>query len=225
MNRTLVLTAVALTGAGLMVLLPQWRLNADEARPFRQQDDRSEAFRGRGRPGMEGGNRSAMREQVLRRFDEILERLARIERRLESGSPARFGDAGGPPAERGRGPRPPRPEWLGDGGEGFRPGPRMRSPRGEERQQGSYERPLERLDLPEETRRRMEERMERGRSMMDQARERMEQARKKFGEMQERIEALEAEVKRLKKTETGDDTPEKAAQSHNMTGRRQPALA
>lgn len=204
MKRTLVLTAVVLTGAGLLVLLPQWRLNADEPRSFRQQGERAEAFRGRGRPGMEGGDRSAMREQVLRRFDEILERLTRIERRLGAVPSERSGDGGRRPADRsepGRGPRPPRPAWMGDGSEGFRPGPRMQPPRGDGRQMGSEERPLDRLELPQKIREQMEQRMQQGREMMQQARERMEQAREKFAEMQERIATLEAEVERLKKAE------------------------
>jgi len=200
MKRTLVLTAIALTGTGLLVFLPQWGLKADEPRPFRQQGDRPEASRGRERPGMV--DPSMMRDQVLRRFDEILDRLSRIERRLEGGPPSRLGDAGRGPAdrgERGRGPRPPRPEWMGKEGEGFRPGPQMRSPRGDGRQLGSEERPLNRLERPQEMREQMEQRMRQGREWMEQARERMEQARKQFGEMQKRIETLEAEVKRLKK--------------------------
>lgn len=193
MKRTLVLTAIALTGTGLFVFLPQWRLKADEPRPFRQQGDRPEAFRGRERPG--AGDQSMMRDQVLRRFDEILDRLARIEGRLGGGPPSRGGDPG-------RGPRPPRPEWMGEEGEGFRPGPRMRSPRGDNRQMGSEERPLDRLELPKEMREQMEQRMRQGRERMEQARQQMEQARKQFAEMQKRIEMLEAEVKRLKKAES-----------------------
>lgn len=201
MKRTLILTTVALTGAGLFVFLPQWRLNADETQPFRQQGDRPEAFRDRGRPGMAAGGRSEMREQLLRRFDEILDRLARIERRLEGGSPNQFGDGGRGPAERGdrgRGPRPPRPDWMGADGEGFRPGPRMQPPRRGAGQLGSEGRPLDRLELPEEMRELIEQRMEQGRERMEQVRSRMAEAREKFIEMQERIETLEAEVQRLK---------------------------
>ena len=200
MKRTLVLTAVALTGVGLVLLLPQWRLKAEESRPPRQQGARAEAFRGRERPGI--GDPSMMRDQVLRRFDEILDRLSRIERRLEGGPPSRHGDAGRRPSghsEHGHGPRPPRPEWMGKDGEGFRPGPQMRPPRGDGRQMGSKGRPLGRLELPKEMREQMEQRMRQGRERMEQARERMEQARKQFAEMQKRVETLEAEVKRLKK--------------------------
>ena len=189
MKRILVLTAVALTGVGVLVLLPQWQLKADEP-PIRQQGDRPEGPRGRERPGID--NPSMMRDQVLRRFDEILDRLSRIERRLDGGPPSQHGDAG-------RGPRPPRPEWMGEDGEGFRPRPQMRPPRGDGRQMGSKERPLDRLELPKEMREQMEQRMRQGRERMEQARERMEQARKQFAEMQKRIETLEAEVKRLKK--------------------------
>ncbi len=204
MKRTLVLTAVALIGAGLFVFLPQWRLNADETRPFRQQGDRPEAFRDRGRPGMAAGGQSEMREQVLRRFDEILDRLTRIERRLGGRPPEGFGNGGRGQAdrgERGRGPRPPRPDWMGADGEGFRPGPGMQPPRRGAGQPGSEGQALDRLELPEEMRERMERRMEQGRERMEQVRSRMAEAREKFIEMQERIETLEAEVKRLKEAE------------------------
>jgi hypothetical protein len=201
MKRTLILTTVALTGAGLFVFLPQWRLNADETQPFRQQGDRPEAFRDRGRPGMAAGGRSEMREQLLQRFDEILDRLTRIERRLGGRPLEGLGNGGRGRAdrgERGRGPRPPRPDWMGAAGEGFRPGPWMQPPREGESQLGSEGRPLDRLELPEELRERMEQRMEQGRERMEQVRSRMAEAREKFIEMQERIETLEAEVQRLK---------------------------
>jgi len=203
MNRAFILTVLVLTGVGLATTLPAWRLNADEPKPFRQ-GERPEGFRGRGRPGMGSPEGSAMRDQVLQRFDEMLDRLTRIERRLESRRPEEAGRPGPRSAEGGepgRGPRPPRPEWMGNGGEGFRP--RAEMPRGPRRPGGRFggmPGALDRSELPEEVRERIEERMQQGRQRMEEVRERMAAAREKFLEMQERIERLEAEVERLKKT-------------------------
>lgn len=196
MNRPVLLTAAIVTGVGLVVVLPQWRLNADEPSLRQREDDRRD-FRGRGRPGMEPGGPGAMRDQVLRRFDEILDRLARIEQRLGRGP----GDRQAAPGPRSA--RPPRPEWMDERGDRFGPGEDGPwGSRSEEGRMGSDERPLDRLQLPDEMRRRMEERMQRGEQMRERARERMEQAREKFAEMQERIEALEAEVEQLRKAQS-----------------------
>jgi hypothetical protein len=114
-----------------------------------------------------------MHRAAMRAFHEIMRRLGRIERKLgiESGPPSR------PEGER---PRRPRPE--------------MDRPRGP----GGGERPRERLDIPEDVRRRMEERMQEGRLRMEEAKERMDEARRKFRDVEERIRQLEAEVARLK---------------------------
>ena len=213
MKRTILLTTTVLAGLGLVVLLPQWRLQADE--PFsRQRPERPGEFRGERRPGGPGrqgmpqGDRSDMREQVLRRFDEIVQRLERIERRLGGGpSPAHGPDRQRPEGEfRGAGPRPPRPEWM-NGGDRFGPGADATEHRMPQHgQMNRSDRPGDRFGMPEEMRERMqqarqqvEERMQQARQQME---ERMQQARQKFGEMQERIEKLEAEVKRLQSTQT-----------------------
>ena len=207
MKRTILLTTTVLAGLGLVALLPQWRLQADE--PFsRQRPERPGEFRSQGGPGRSGmsqGDRSEMRDQVLRRFDDITQRLERIERRL-GGGPG--GPAGGPDRQRpegefrGPGPRPPRPEWM-NGGDRFCPGadaPEHRMP--QYGQMNRSDRPGDRVGMPEE----MRERMQQARHQIE---ERMQQARQKFGEMQERIEKLEAEVKRLQSTQTEKraDTP------------------
>lgn len=213
MKRTILLTTTVLAGLGLVALLPQWRLQADE--PFsRQRPERPGEFRGErgpggpGRPGMPQGDRSDMRDQVLRRFDDIIQRLERIERRLGGGS----GPAHGPDRQRpegqfgGPGPRPPRPEWM-HGGDRFGPGadaPEHRMP--QYGRMNRSDRPGERFGMPEEMRERMQQARQQVEDRMQQARqqmeERMQQARQKFGEMQERIEKLEAEVKRLQSTQT-----------------------
>lgn len=123
---------------------------------------------------------------VMRHFDEIIARLAKIEEKLGIDDPVREG----PRPEHG----PPR-------------GPRAgRSPG------------MQRLEIPEEMRRRMEQRMREGLRPDDgsgprqprpawpdgmgrgpeEMRRRMEEARTRFREMQERIERLEAEIARLK---------------------------
>lgn len=114
-----------------------------------------------------------MHRAAMRAFHEIIRRLGRIERKLgiESGPPSR---------PEGEWPRRPRSE--------------MDQPRGT----GGAERPRERLDIPEDVRRRMEERMQEGRRRMEEAKERMDEARRKFRDMEERIRQLEAEVARLK---------------------------
>ncbi len=231
MKRTILLTTAVLAGLGLVALLPQWRLQADE--PFsRQRPERPGEFRGErgpggpGRPGMPQGDRSDMRDQVLRRFDEISQRLERIERRLG-------GAAHGPDRQRpegefgGPGPRPPRPEWM-NGGDRFGPGadaPEHRMP--QHGQMNRSDRPGDRFGMPEEMRERMqqarqqvEERMQQARQQME---ERMQQARQKFGEMQERIEKLEAEVKRLQSTQT-ESRAEAPANTKNPKVKKQAAV-
>ena len=192
MKRRFVLTAVVLSAIGLLAMMPAWRLNADEPRPARQ-GERPDGFRGRGRPGLKRADGLAMRDEVLRRFDEMLDRLARIERRLDA-RPPQGGDRPGP--------RPPQPEWLGGGEEGLRPRPGM--PRGPRREGGRFGGPQGAFDLPEEVRERIEERMQQGRERMEEFRDRMAAAREKFLEMQERIERLEAEVERLKNGDNAD---------------------
>ena len=216
MKRTVLLAAVVLGGLGIVTLLP---LNADEPANRRPRPEGRESFRGPGRPGMEGGDRSDMRDQVLRRFDEMLNRLERIEQRLGGGSQHERAHAGqgphspghSPGMEQQRGPRPQGPRWMGERGpEGFGPRSADQGPRGPnaDRMEGGFAR---RLDLPEEMRQKMEERMRQGREQMEermrqgreqmeQAREKMAQAREKFMEMQKRIEKLEAEVKQMKES-------------------------
>ena len=188
MKRTNLLTSTMLVGLGLVALLSQSRLQAEEPSP-RQRRERPEEFRGPGRPGMSPGDRREMREmrdQVLRRFDDIIQRLERIERRL-SGAPG----AHAPRPEgsfRGMGPRPSRPEGM-HGRHGFGPG--VHAPGHRMPQHGKMSRPgwpFDRSNMPEELRQRMKERMQQGwkhmeerqqqaRKMMEQARGRMDQAR------------------------------------------------
>ena len=212
MKRTILLTTTVLAGLGLVALLPQWRLQADE--PFsRQRPERPGEFRGErgpggpGRPGMPQGDRSDMRDQVLRRFDEIIQRLERIERRLGGGPSSAHGpDRQRPEGEfRGAGPRPPRPEWM-NGGDRFGPGadaPEHRMP--QHGRMNRSDRPGDRFGMPEEMR------------------ERMQQARQKFGEMQERLEKLAAEVKRLQSTQT-ESRAEAPASTKNPKVKKQAAV-
>jgi hypothetical protein len=126
---------------------------------------------GPGRMGPPGG--PDMRHPAMRAFHEIIRRLGRIEEKL--------GIESGPPS--------------GPHGDQRRQRPEMGRPRGP-----GAERPLPRLDIPEDMRRQMEERMREGRRRMEEAKGRMEEARKRFQAMEERIKQLEAEVERLKAT-------------------------
>ena len=94
-----------------------------------------------------------MHAEAMRRLDEILEHLRRIDARL-----------GGPQ---------PRPE-------------------------GTPDRPLRRLEIPEEMRRALEQKLDEGRQRMEQAHDRMEEGRRRIQELEERIRRLEGEVERLK---------------------------
>lgn len=111
------------------------------------------------------------------RLDEIAERLARIERKLDAAP--RMGNPWSPRPEAG-----PRPGVVGPGvGRG-------------------RELPEEMRREMEKRRSEMQERvkgmMDDGRKRMAEAQEKMEQARRRFAEMEERIKKLEAEVERLK---------------------------
>jgi hypothetical protein len=134
-------------------------------------------MRGPRHPGMGAGHMGhhpggpAMHHHALRAFHEIIRRLGRIEEKL--------GIEAAPPS--------------GPHGEQRWQRPEMRRPRGP-----AAERPLPRLDIPEDMRRQMEERMREGRRRMEEAKGRMEEARKRFQAMEERIKQLEAEIERLK---------------------------
>jgi len=209
MKRTILIAVAILGGLGIVTLLP---LSADEPSGRRPRPEGRESFRGPGRPGMDGGDRSDMRNQVLQRFNEVISRLERIEQRLGGGGQRPGGDAHHG-MQHPSGPRPKRPEWMGESGdEGFGPRQNDSGPRGPnaDRMQGGIAR---RLELPEEMRQKMEERMRQGREQMEQAREKMAQAREKFMEMQQRIEKLEAEVKQLKESLKPTAEAEKSAKA------------
>ena len=156
--------------------------------------------RGRMRPGGAGGVPGDVRQQFMQRMGEILDRLERLERRMDAGP----GDPENrPPMAEWR--RDGRPEWQGDRrGEGFRPD--QRGPREGDRPSGDRPpmregRPFEERAMPAEMRRRMEGRMPEDGEMMEQARQKMEEARQRLEGMQKRIQELEAEIKRLKEAD------------------------
>ena len=64
--------------------------------------------------------------------------------------------------------------------------------------EGTPDRPLHRLDIPEDMRRMLEQKLDEGRRRMEQAQDRMEDGRRRFQELEERIRRLEAEVERLR---------------------------
>lgn len=111
------------------------------------------------------------------RLDEIAERLARIERKLDAAP--RMGNPWSPRPETG-----PRP---GVGGPGIGRGREVPEEMRREREK-------RRSEMQE----RVKGMMDDGRKRMAEAQEKMEQARRRFAEMEERIKKLEAEVEQLK---------------------------
>jgi hypothetical protein len=174
------------------------RTGPAEGRPPVDKPLGPDSPRQRMRPGAETREGIDMPQQLMQRMGEILERLERLERRMDPGPGMRDGR---PPMQDNR-REGPRPEWQGDRREGFRPEPRGPREGDGQRREGQPQeipnRPQDRPWISEEMRGRMQERMQDGRGMMEQARQRMEEARERFEAMQRRIEELEAEVKQLR---------------------------
>lgn len=118
----------------------------------------------------EGTPAGGPRPDAIRKLDEILARLSRIEAGMGMGG--RPGVAGGPMGQ----------------GMVLRMGP-ADGPAAAERTRPA---------MPAEAQAMMEQRMEEGRRRMEESREKMQQARRRFAEMEERIKKLEAEIERMK---------------------------
>lgn len=153
------------------------------------------AVPGMGAPGQ--------RPDSTAKLDEIVDRLARIERKLDAAP--RMGNPWSPRSEAGRGPsrgmRPEMPEEMRREMEKRRDEMRKRmeearAKAGEAGRGGRPQAPM--AAMPPEIQERLKGMMEEGRKRMAEAQEKMEQARRRFGEMEERIKRLEAEVERLK---------------------------
>jgi len=159
-----------------------------------------------GMPPMQGPHGMGPGSAV--RLDEIAERLARIERKLDAAP--RMGNPWSP-----RPAAASRPGFAGPGyGRGREMSEEMRRDMEQRRAEmrkrmeeararggaaGRGERPQAPLAaMPSEVQERIKGMLEEGRRRMAEAQEKMEQARRRFAEMEERIKKLEAEVERLK---------------------------
>lgn len=152
--------------------------------------------------GMPAMPMRGMRPDATARLDEIVDRLARIEQKLdavprrgnpwsprpEAGSGERRSDRPGVSAEARREMEARREEWR-----------KTMEGRRSQGGQGAGERPRAPMAAgTAEMQDRVREMMQEGRRRMAEAQEKMEQARRRFHEMEERIQKLEAEVERLK---------------------------
>ena len=190
MKQTVFFTVTIVAGLAVVFLLPQWRLGAQEPPRFDENGTGLREGHGPDRPGRdrrqidnheprssEGG---PMIDRLMRRFDEVIARLDRIEHRV-----------GG---DRNRnGYRPPHGlEHVGNE-------QRMRAEeqrhhsgrpdhdyhtRGDERMRHASEMAEQAQRMHEEMRERIEDQMQHTQEMMEQARER-------FIELNERVEELE----------------------------------
>ena len=190
MKQTIVFTVTILAGLSFVFLVPQWRLGAQEPPRFGENKNRPREEHGSDRPSRdrrqiddhlprssEGG---PMNDRLMRRFDEVIARLDRIEHHV-----------GG---DRNRnGYRPPH------GSEHVGNEQRMRV---EERRHhfGRPDHDYHTLDdeqmrhkseMAEQAHRMHEEMRERLEDQMQHTREMMEQARERFIELNERVEELE----------------------------------
>jgi len=155
-----------------------------------------------GMHAMHGMPMPGMRPDASAKLTEIVDRLARIEQKLDAAS--RTGNPWSPRSAAGHGPhRSGRPEISEEARREMEKRREEWRKKMEERRSqagaASGERPRPPVAaVPPEVQERMRDMMQEGRRRMAEAHEKMELARKKFEEMEERIKKLEAEVERLK---------------------------
>ena len=197
MKQTVFFTVTIVAGLAVVFLLPQWRLGAQEPPRFDENGTGLREGHGPDRPGRdrkriddhvprssEGG---PMSDRLMRRFDEVIARLDRIEHRVGGD---RNPDSHRPPHDR---------EHVGN--EQRRRGEERRHYFGRPdydhhtRDDDQVRHPSEMTEqahlIHEEMRNRLEDHMQHAREMMEQARER-------FMELNERIEELEEEMRKVK---------------------------
>ncbi len=198
MKQTAFVPVTILAGLAVVFLAPQWRLSAEEPPHLQQQGNGPQKERApdrpdRGREPMhdhkqfsnEGG---PIMDHLMRRFDEVITRLDRIEHRVGGG-------------HNPNGYRPPLgPEHFGNE-------ERMK----EEGRRYNFDRPShdrhmrddmtgrmrQRPEMADQAHRTHEEIRERIAEGMHRSREMMEQARKRFMELNERVEELNERVEEL----------------------------
>ena len=193
MKQTAFVAVTILAGLAIVFIAPQWGVSAEESPRLQRQGNRPPEGRG---PGFADREREPMHnhkpprndggpimDHLMRRFDEVITRLDRIERRVGSG-------------HNPNGYRPPHgPEHFGNE-ERIKEEDRrhnfdrhMRDEMHDQMRQ-SAEMAEQSHRAHEELREQIEERMHQARGMMGQARER-------FMELNERVEELEEEMREI----------------------------
>ena len=204
MKQTAFITVTILAGLAIVFLAPEWGLSAEESPRLQRQGNRPPEGRGPERAGRE---REPMHDHktssvgpvpvmdhLMRRFDEVIARLDRIERRVGAG-------------HNPNGHQPPhRPDHFESERRMKDEGRRHDFERQvreaiNDRMQQSEEMAEHVHRTHEEMREQLEERMHQARGMMGQARERfmelnerVEELEEEMSELQERIEALHPPV-------------------------------
>ena len=198
MKQTAFVAITILAGLASVFLAPQWRLSAEESPRLQRQGNGPPKERGPNRPEHVSEHRperadrgrepmhdhkhfnnegSPLADHLMRRFDEVIARLDRIEHRVGAGHEP-------------NGHRPPHgPDPFGN-----------EQRREEEGRRHDFERHIQDTindrrrqseEMAEHVHRTHEEIRERIEERMHQAREIMEQTREQFMELNERIEELE----------------------------------
>jgi hypothetical protein len=194
MKQTAFVTVTILAGLAVVFVAPQWRLSAEESPRFQREgnglpwDEGVQNLIGSVRepmhnhkpPRNEGG---PIMDHLMRRFDEVIVRLDRIERRVGSG-------------HNPNGYRPPHgPEHFGNE-------ERIK----EEDRRHDFDRHMrdemhdqmrQSAEMAEQSHRAHEELREQIQERMHQARGMLGQARERFMELNERVEELEEEMREL----------------------------
>ena len=211
MKQTAFVTVTILAGLAIVFLAPQWGVSAEESPRFQRQgnglpweggpdliDSVREPMHNHKPPSHEGGRGPVeggpIMDHLMRRFDEVIARLDRIERRVGAG-------------HNPNGHQPPHgPDHFGNEKRMKDEGRRHDFERHirdtiNDRMRQSEEMAEHVHRTHEEMREQLEERMHQARGMMGQARERfmelnerVEELEEEMSELQERIEALHPPV-------------------------------
>ena len=213
MKQTAFISVTILAGLALAFLAPQGMLRADESPRLQQQGngprkERSPDRPDRGREPMHdhkqfSNDGGPVMDHLMRRFDEVIARLDRIERRVGAGH-----NPNGHQPPHGPDPRLEMKRGMKDEGRRHDFERHIQDTINDRRRQ-SEEMAEHVHRTHEEMREQLEERMHQARGMMGQARERfmelnerVEELEEEMRELQERIEALHPPVAEIGKVST-----------------------
>ena len=193
MKQTAFVTVTILAGLAVVFLAPQLRLSAEEPPRLQQQGNGPRKERGPDRPdrGREpmhnhkqfSNDGGLVMDHLMKRFDEVIARLDRIEHRVGAGHNL-------------NGHRPPHgPEHFGNEERMEEEGRRHDFDR--HMRDEMHDQMRQSAEMAEHVHRTHEEMREQLESRMHQARGMMGQARERFMELNERVEELEEEMREL----------------------------